>query len=69
MLYTLSGPMVYALFPRFLKNMVYTIAAFALSPRGRVTDRGRRGSTVVVYSFFPEVAKRRGDGASLSSRE
>ena len=50
----LSGPMVYTLFPCFPRKMVYTIACFALWPRGRATDRERRGATVVVYTrFFP----------------
>ena len=53
MVYTLlSGPMVYTLFPCFPRKRVYTIAFFALRPWGRVTDREKRGSTVVVYTLF-----------------
>ena len=53
MVYTLfSGPMVYTLFPCFPRKRVYTIAFFALWPRGRATDRKRRGATVVVYTLF-----------------
>ena len=53
MVYTLlSGPMVYTLFPCFPRKMVYTIAFFALRPRGRATDREKRGPTVVVYTLF-----------------
>ena len=55
MVYTLlSRPMVYTLFPCFPRKMVYTIAFFALWPRGRATDREKRSPTVVVYTlFFP----------------
>ena len=55
MVYTLlSGPMVYTLFPCFpRKKRENTIAFFALRPRGRATDREKRGPTVVVFSLFP----------------
>ena len=54
MVYTLlSGPMVYTLFPCFPRKMVYTIACFALWPRGRATDGEKRGPAVVVYTLFP----------------
>ena len=53
MVYTLlSGTMVYILFPCFPRKMVYTIAFFALWPRGRATDREKRGHAVVVYTIF-----------------
>ena len=53
MVYTLlSGPMAYTHFPCFPEEMVFTIAFSAPSPRGRATDRGRRGATVVVYTLF-----------------
>ena len=60
MVYTLlSGPMVYTPFPSFSQEkLVYTIAFFALWPRGRATDRERRGGTVVVYTlFFPHTSQ------------
>ena len=43
------------LFPLFPRKIVYTKAFLALWPRGRATDRERRGATVVVYilSRFP----------------
>ena len=53
MVYTLlSGPTVYTFFPCFPRKMVYTIAFLALWPRGRATDREKRGATVVVYTLF-----------------
>ena len=45
----LSGPMVYTLFSCFPKEIVFTIA---LRPRGRVTNREKRGAKVVVYTLF-----------------
>ena len=42
-------------FPLFSRKMVYTIAFFALWPRGRATDGEERGSTVVVYLLFSLV--------------
>ena len=60
MVYTLlSGPMVYTLFSCFPRKMVYTIAFFALWPRGRATDQEKRGPTVVCLLFFPWTAKKK----------
>ena len=55
----LSGPMVYTLFPFFPRKRVYTIAFFALWPRGRATDREKRAAAVVVYSLFYLVPSER----------
>ena len=52
----LSGPMVYAPFPFFPMKMAYTIVFFALWPRGRATDRERRGDMVsfpLVLGILP----------------
>ena len=48
-MYTLlSGPMAYTLFPYFPRELIYTIAFFALRPRrGRQTEKGG-GATVVA---------------------
>ena len=52
-MYTLpSGLVVCTLFPCLPRKMVYTIPFFALWPRGRATDREKRGATVVVYTLF-----------------
>ena len=67
MVYTLlSGPMVYTLFPYFPRKMVYTIAFFALWPRGRATDRGKRGAT--VFSFSPGLGGFRAPQKGTESR-
>ena len=56
MVYTLlSGPMVYTLFPCFPRKIVYTIAFFALWPRGQATDREKRCPTVVVHTRLSPV--------------
>ena len=46
---------MYTLLPCFPRKMVYTIALFALCPRGRATDREKRGPAVVVYTLFSLV--------------
>ena len=54
MVYTLSGPIVYTLFPSFPKDMVYTIAFLALWPWGRahrLREEGWHGGG--AHTFLP----------------
>ena len=54
----LSGLMVYALFPCFSQENSVHHSFFALWPRGRATDREKRGATVVVYTLFSPAGHR-----------
>ena len=51
----LSGPMVYTLFPRFPRKMVYAIAFLRCDLGVGATDREKGGPTVVVYTLFSPV--------------